>query len=125
MTVTVLEVLRTGSARRMLRGADRSCRSAPTRPAVAPDPSGIIDRRVLVATDSLPDWPLEREELHVDLHVMPRDLFGIAMGMHGAPAHAIGQTTQPVAPQYAVDGGVRDAHALVARKYQTIRCGPR
>ena len=75
------------------------------------DPSGIIDRRVLVATDSLPGWPLEREELHVDLHVMPRDLFGIAMGMHGAPAHAIGQTTQPVAPQNAVDGGVRDAHA--------------
>ena len=75
------------------------------------DPSGIIDRRVLVATDSLPGWPLEREELHVDLHVMPRDLFGLAMGRHGAPAYAIGQTMQPVAPQNAVDGGVRDAHA--------------
>ena len=80
------------------------------------DPGGIIDRRVLVATDSLPGWPLKREEFHVDLHVMPGDLFGIAMGMHGAPAHAIGQTAQPVAPQYAVDGGVRDAHALVARQ---------
>ena len=37
------------------------------------DPSGIIARRVLVATDALPGWPLEREELHVDRHVMPRD----------------------------------------------------
>ena len=38
------------------------------------------------------------------------------MGMHGAPAHTIGHTTQPVAPQHAVDGGVRDVHALVARQ---------
>ena len=37
MTVTVLGVLRTGSGRRTLREADRSRRSAPTRPAVAPD----------------------------------------------------------------------------------------
>ena len=75
------------------------------------DPGGVIDRRVLLATDSLPGWLLEREELHVDLHVMPGDLFGIAMGMHGAPAHAIWQTAQPVAPQNAVDGGIRDAHS--------------
>ena len=59
-TVTVLGVLRTGSVRRMLRGADRSCRSAPAVCHRTGD--SLLDHYTLSVSNSLSGrhWELDQ-----------------------------------------------------------------
>ena len=78
-----------------------------------PHPGGIIDRRVLVAPNPLAVFALERQELHVDLHVMAGDLFLVPMRVHGAPPDAIREPVHPMALEGAVHRGVTDPDVVV------------
>src|SRR6516162_5570417 len=80
----------------------------------SPHPGGIIDRRVLVAANPLAVFAPQRQELHVDLHVMAGDLFLVPMRVHGAPPDAIREPVHPMALQGAVYRGVPDPDVVVA-----------
>ena len=62
-----------------------------------PHPGGIIDRRVLVAPNPLAVFALQRQELHVDLDVMPGDLLLIAVGVHRPPPDTVREPVHPLA----------------------------
>ena len=53
-----------------------------------PNAGGVVNRRVLVAEDP-PARSLKCQELHVDLHVMARHLFFVAVCMDCATAHPV------------------------------------
>src|SRR5262249_13859875 len=78
-----------------------------------PHPGGIIDRRVLVAPNPLAVFAAERQELHVDLHVMAGDLFLVPMRVHGAPPDAIREPVHAMALEGAVHRGVADPDVVV------------
>ena len=67
------------------------------------DPRGVIDRRVLIATDLAVVLCHQGQELDVYLDLMARDLFGVATGMDGPPTDVSRKTADPVAFQRAVD----------------------
>src|SRR6516225_4150879 len=80
----------------------------------SPHPGGIIDRRVLVTPNPLAVFALQRQELHVDLHVMAGDLFLVPMRVHGAPPDAIREPIHAMALEGAVHRGVADPDVMVA-----------
>jgi hypothetical protein len=86
---------------------------------------GIVNGCVLVTPEPLPTGALERQEFHIDLHVMTRHLFLVTMGMHCAPADPIREVPQPVAAEDPVDRRVSNRDAVISAKYHMMRAGPR
>ena len=76
----------------------------------------IVDCRVLEAADLFAAFPFERQELNIHLNVMTWNLFLITFGVQLAHSCASGQPVKAVALEDAVDAGVRDFDAVIARQ---------
>ena len=71
----------------------------------SPDPGRIIDGRVLGATQTPTGRVRQRQERHVQLHVVPRHWLRVAVGVHGPPTDPIRESLEPVVTQGAIHGG--------------------
>lgn len=80
------------------------------------DPGGIVDGRILEASDLLPGLAGKGQKLHVDLDVMPWHLLLVALGMHGAGSIGSGEQAETMAAESAVDACVGDGDGVVARQ---------
>jgi len=89
-----------------------------------PHPRGVIDRRVLVAPNPPPSLALQRQELHVDLDLVPGDLLLIAKGVHRPPADPVREPVHPVALERPVHRGIADPDAVVALQVPDDADGP-
>lgn len=67
-----------------------------------PNPCGVIDGRVLKATNLASISGFEREELHVHLDLMPGNLFGIPACVDRPPSHVSRQPSQAVSDERAI-----------------------
>ena len=67
------------------------------------NPRGIINGRVLIATNLSIIFCFQGQELHVYLDMMARDLFSIAAGVDRATPHIAWQRTYPIPFESAVN----------------------
>lgn len=80
---------------------------------------GVIDGRVLKATDSMPVVGLEAHNLHVCLNMMTRDFFGISVRVNSSPAHIPWQTPEPAANEGPIDTRTGGLDAMIALQVPT------
>ena len=81
-----------------------------------PDAGRIINGGVLVALDRLAVFSLKDQKLHVDLDLVPGDLLLIALGMDLTNPRAARKPVQAIAPENAIDAGIRDLDVVIARQ---------
>ena len=81
-----------------------------------PDAGRIINGDVLVALDRLAVFSLKDQKLHVDLDLVPGDLLLIALGMDLTNPRATRKPVQAIAPENAIDAGIRDLDGVIARQ---------
>ena len=93
---------------------DRALLVVPLVDLQGADPRGVINGRVLIATDLAIIFRRQCQELHVYLDVMTRDLFSIAASMDGASADIARQGSDPVSLERTVHAGARSLEAMVA-----------
>ncbi len=67
------------------------------------DTGCVIDRRVLIAANLVSFVVFQRQELHIDLNMMPRNRFSISFGVQSPPWCCFGQPVKAVASQDTVD----------------------
>ena len=79
----------------------------------SPDAGCIIDCGVLIALCHAATFAFEDQELDVDLDMMARNLFLIPLCVNGPRSGFAGKTAQAVAPQNAIDTGVRDSDVVI------------
>ena len=70
-----------------------------------PDPCGIINGRVLKASNSVPLKVPERDEFDVDLDVMARDFLGITASVNSPACRILRQASHAVSNKGPVNGG--------------------
>jgi len=75
---------------------------------------GIVDRSVLVAPDGRSLLSRKREELHVYLYVMARNLLLIPMCVHGSSTHSVREPGHAMPLADAVDRGIGGLDVVVA-----------
>ena len=78
------------------------------------DARSVINGRVLIPPRRLPVFPDELQERDVNLPVMPGDLCGVPVRVHGSSPDATGSSIQAVAPEDAGDPGFRNRDAVIA-----------
>ena len=66
------------------------------------DTGCVIDSRVLIASDLVSFVVFQRQELHIDLNMMPRNRFSVSFGVQSPPWCFFGQPIKAVASQDAV-----------------------
>ena len=79
-----------------------------------PNARRVIDGRVLVAAHRGTVFPLQSEELHVDLYVVAGNLLLVAVRVHGPSPDAARKAVQTVPLADPIDGCVRGLDAVVA-----------
>jgi len=81
-----------------------------------PDAGRIINRGVLVALNLLAVPSLKDQELNVDLDLVARDLVLIALSVDLTNPRASRKPVQAIAPENAIDAGIRDLDVVIARQ---------
>jgi hypothetical protein len=81
-----------------------------------PDAGRIINRGVLVALDRLAVLSLKDQELDLDLDLVPGDRLLIALSVDLANPRTARKPVQAVAPENAIDAGIRDLDVVIARQ---------
>ena len=82
---------------------DRALLVVPAVDLQRPDARGVVDRCVLIAADPVTIRRHQRQELHVDLDMVSRDLFGVAVGVDGPAVRLARQGPDPLALERAGD----------------------
>jgi len=80
----------------------------------------VVDRRVLVAPDALAGFPLQGEELYVDLDVMPGHLLLVAVGVDCPSADPVREPIEPVAGDVPLAVDLRAWEAAVPGIYAAL-----
>ena len=81
-----------------------------------PDAGRIINGGILIAFDRFAVLSLKDQELDVDLDLVPGDLLLIALGMDLTNPRAARKPVQAIAPENAIDAGIRDLDVVIARQ---------
>ena len=90
-----------------------------------PDAGRIINGGVLVALDRLAVLSVKDQELDVDLDLVPGDLLFIALSVDLATPRAARKPVQAIAPENAIDAGIRDLDVVMARQIPDDPDGPK
>jgi hypothetical protein len=75
---------------------------------------GVVDGCVLVTSHRRTLFPLQRQELHVDLHVVAGDLLLVAMRMDGTPSDTVRKSVDAMPLADPIDGRVGRPDTVVA-----------
>src|SRR5271169_2263018 len=78
------------------------------------DTGRIIDGRVLVTPDGFAAFPLEGQELDVDLDLVARNLLFVAFGVDFSDAGSTRKFAQSMPPENPIDPCIRDFDVVVA-----------
>lgn len=78
------------------------------------DPGGIVNRRILKATNAMTIRSLQAHNLHVGLNMMPRDLLRLSVRMDSSAARLAWGVSLATAYERPIQGCTRPLDAVVA-----------